>query len=113
MPTASSQDAAIAAALDLTKALQNPSPASALSPLSDNHHHALTQLAEIFNTATARPTNNKSTATAPPPGFDPVIQEASDQPRVEEIPTIAAPINVPTVKFADSTVIQHAEKPRV
>jgi hypothetical protein len=48
MPTASSTDATIAAASDLTRALRHPSPASALSPLNDNQHAALQNLADIF-----------------------------------------------------------------
>jgi len=48
MPTASSTDAAFAAATDLISALLHPSPASALSPLSDSERTAPTTLAVIF-----------------------------------------------------------------
>ena len=69
MPTASSAETAIAAAKDLIKALNNPSPASALSPLSDSHHYSLTQLADIFSQA-ADPTTKSQT---PLPAATPIM----------------------------------------
>jgi hypothetical protein len=63
MPTASSTDAAIATAHDLTKAFfLHPFLASALSPLSNQEHAMLTSLATIFancfHTAPPVPTPN-------------------------------------------------------
>ena len=48
LPTASSTDAACAAASDLIRALQHPSAESTLSPLHDNERQALATLAIIF-----------------------------------------------------------------
>ena len=85
MPTAESTEAAIAAAHDLIHALQNPSPASALSPLTDNEHYALQQLAEIFQTRTLK--NNVPV----PPGFTaipaPPTEATTDSP---PLPRVAA-----------------------
>ena len=85
MPTASSTDAAISAANDLVKALQNPHPASALSPLADNEHAALQQLAEIFR-------NRTDPSTVPvPPGFAPLppppIAQSNSTPEPRVAPT--------------------------
>jgi len=55
MPTASSTDIAMAAAYDLTQALLHPSPASALSPLTDSQTNALRELAAIFGTVLSTP----------------------------------------------------------
>ena len=55
MPTASSTDIAMAAAYDLTQALLHPSPASALSPLTDSQTNALKELAAIFGTVVSTP----------------------------------------------------------
>ena len=49
MPQLSSKDAAIDAALQLTKALENPHPASVLIPPSLEQAEALRKLASIFN----------------------------------------------------------------
>ena len=83
MPSASSCDIAIAAANDLIQALQNPSPASALSPLSDSQHQALTQLADIFRQNTLP------------------SELGSAQPRLEiTVPTAAnPPLAIPTTTF--------------
>ena len=67
VPTASSSDAACAAALDLISALQRPSPASALSPFADSETAALIQLADIFRSRYPAPPVN------PPPGFPPLL----------------------------------------
>ena len=95
MPSASSTDAAIAAAHDLITALQNPHPASALSPLADNEHAALQQLAEIFR-------NRTDPSTIPvPPGFEPLppvpdtTSNTATEPRV-------VPTNPPT--YIQSTI---------
>ena len=95
MPSASSTDAAIAAANDLITALQNPHPASALSPLADNEHAALQQLAEIFR-------NRTDPSTIPvPPGFEPLppvpdtTSNTATEPRV-------VPTNPPT--YIQSTI---------
>ena len=113
MPTASSRDTATAAALDLIKALQNPSPASALSPLSDSHHHNLTQLAEIFSAATSAPATFDAPTTVPP-GFSPIVQQVAEQPRVVTPPNaVTIQQQNRNVQFAEGTIIHHAVKPRV
>ena len=95
MPTAESNEAAIAAAHDLIHALQNPSPASALSPLTDNEHYALQQLAEIFQTRTLK--NNVPV----PPGFTaippPPTEATTDSP---PLPRVAAGETTTTI-FVD------------
>ena len=61
MPTASSSEAACAAARDLIQALQHPAAASALSPFSDSEHAALHQLADIFRNRYPDPTDIPAT----------------------------------------------------
>ena len=70
MPTASSSEVITAAAADIIHALQHPSPASALSPLSDNQQATLRQLAELFQT--------NSAPLRPPPGFPPLPEDTTD-----------------------------------
>jgi len=74
MPTASSTDLAMAAAYDLTQALLNPAPASALSPLSDSQRNALIQLSTIFGNYTSSYINK-----------DEIVRPSEDlaDPRVE------------------------------
>ena len=55
MPKTSSTDAAVVAAQQLTDALQNPSPATPLSPLFDKHRAKLDQLARIFDIIKSKP----------------------------------------------------------
>ena len=102
MSTASSSDAAIAAANDLTHALLNPSPASALSPLSDSQRHALLQLKDIFVHQTTTPTI--------PPGFPALTNAPVPTPDHTIIPNTAAPLKV---TFNPSTAPDTAPKPRV
>ena len=100
MPTASSTDAAITAANDLITALQNPHPASALSPLDNNEHAALQQLAEIFR-------NRTDPETIPvPPGFDPL-------PALHNTPidTTAEPRVVPPKTQSEPTYIDGTINP--
>ena len=52
MPNISSTDAAIHAAQDLIRALQNPAPCSSLVTLGNTHNKALRNLARIFNKET-------------------------------------------------------------
>ena len=60
MPKTSSADAALIAAQQLTVALRNPSPATPLAPILDEHRTALDQLAKFFAQQTKKP-------NAPPP----------------------------------------------
>lgn len=62
MPRTSSADAAIKAAQDLIYQLQNPSPASPLSPMAEEHEAALHQLADIFRSVAPQ---SETTAAAP------------------------------------------------
>ena len=82
MPKTSSADAAVVAAQQLTAALQNPSPATPLSPLFDKHRAALDQLAGIFD-------NLKSKHNDTPPRVSKSqTSEPSKPPRVSvSIPT--------------------------
>jgi len=108
MPRASSADIALAAAYDLTQALLYPSPASALSPISDNHRHALMELVEIFGNYTGLPPRQvindpqgimtpslprvDLTTTSIEPQSDPRVDPRKDtSPRVNP-----APVPVPT-----------------
>jgi hypothetical protein len=111
MPTASSADAATAAARDLIYALENPSPASPLAPTSDSQRAALRQLADIFadiTNANVTPTKVEpehvplvevETANVPtdtphvPPGFLPLAPPAIPKPVIPE------PVPPPRVEF--------------
>ena len=113
MPTASSSDAACAAALDLIQALRHPATASALSPLADAEHAALLQLADIFTARfpgtqphVMQPVPLPSVAPTVPPGFLPILPVTTpvtmppippamfgSQPRVPLYP--AAPAAIP------------------
>ena len=55
LPKTSSADAATQAAQELIHALQNPHLVSPLAPISNEHQHALQQLADIFNSASSKP----------------------------------------------------------
>ena len=104
MPTASSTDAAITAANDLVTALQNPHPASALSPLADNEHAALQQLAEIFR-------NRTDPSTVPvPPGFEPLppINTTPSDTTLE--PRVVPPINTTS---SDTTLEPRVVPPNI
>ena len=122
MPTASSADAAIAAAQDLTQALLHPSPASPLAPLSNSQHAALQQLAEIFAATTtthaetifnpiAQQSSTVPTPTPPapsaPPGFAPLLATMPCAPSLDT----ATPVLLPHVTFVPST--NPAPVPRV
>ena len=113
MPTASSSDAACAAALDLIQALRHPATASALSPLADAEHAALLQLADIFTARFSgtqphvmQPVPLPLVAPTVPPGFLPILPVTTpvtmppippamfgSQPRVPLYP--AAPAAIP------------------
>jgi len=103
MPRASSADIALAAAYDLTQALLHPSPASALSPMSEYHRHALMELAEVFGNYTGLPPRQEIndpqgimtpslsrvylTTTCIEPQSDPrVVQRVETFPRVNPAP---------------------------
>jgi hypothetical protein len=122
MPIASSAERAAAAAHDLIQALLHPSPASPLAPLSNDHHQALTQLANIFQNATSPtpeaaplprvPTLPTSIPTlpptlpqivsGPPPGFPPIPPES-----LTNAPTPSAPVAAPLpTTYAQHTVNQ-------
>lgn len=109
MPTASFCDTAIAVARDLTRALQNLSPASALS--QRHQLSSLTQLATIFSEAT---TPSHPTPIVPP-GFAPIIPEAA-QPRVAT-PDATQPRlteqHQPITTFTPDTVFHATPHPRV
>jgi len=79
MPTTSSTEMAMAAAFDLTQALAHPSPASALSPLTDQQRHALTELATIFGTLT-NPINRDTTEPRVEP-TEPRVEASQDSTR--------------------------------
>jgi hypothetical protein len=96
MPIASSNDLILAGIQDIVSALQNPSPGSALAPLTDSHVEALLTLTEIL-TGVARatppiPTVNKPSDNIPSPPL-----------RVEAVPApapalrVTNPIRVPTL----------------
>jgi hypothetical protein len=82
LPRTSSADAATTAAQDLIHVLQNPHPASPLSPLTDEHQSALRQLAGIFNTAAPQPPLPKPNATQ-------TEAEPAPSPRVPSKPATA------------------------
>ena len=124
MPTASSTDLAMAAAFDLTQALLHPSPASALSPLSDSQRQALYELATIFGHAVTPPTEPSHPITVPMdqdiastvdvvPRVDPVVVprvEPTLVPRVEPaIVTRVEPTLVPRVEPAILPRVDHVE----
>ena len=74
MPNISSTDAAIHAAQDLIRALQNPAPCSSLVTLGNTHNEAMISLEKIFD---------KSTSPAIPLR---VVQMKQHQPIVENCP---------------------------
>jgi hypothetical protein len=96
MPALSSVDTATSAAQELITALQNPSAASPIAPISTIQQEALKQLAQIFSTLTmTEPT------TAVPPGFAPLTPDilrpnptltAPPLPRVSPSPIIDTPL---------------------
>lgn len=83
MPTASSTDAAFAAAADLVKALLHPSPASALSPLTDSERTALSSLAIIF---ASRFLDTDHLPATPSVELPPTTPVPTSQPRVAPLP---------------------------
>ena len=100
MPTATSSEIAMAAAYDLTQALLHPSPASALSPLSDSQRQALIQLATIFG--------HMGLPVEQPQPLPPI---ASPQPRVE-IDSHEVPQAQPRVETQQQPRV-NATEPRV
>eukprot|EP00957_Ditylum_brightwellii_P049724 3770738-Ditylum_brightwellii.AAC.1 len=80
MPHLSTADAATQAATDLIAALKKPAPAAPFRSLTTQHHTALCQLAEIFNSATV-PTSE------PILKFKPPEEPTSTQPVVDLVPT--------------------------
>ena len=102
IPIPNSNDQAIAAASDLVIALQNPSPATALAPVSDNNRVALEQLAAIFADHTA----TRLSPIRPPPGFPPIIQPTL-QSQLTPPPRVQTPLIYHVPQQAD------APRPRV
>jgi hypothetical protein len=76
LPRTSSADAATTAAQDLIYALQNPHPASPLSPLNDEHQIALRLLAEMFSTAAPLPKLPAASETSTAPTTLPRVKVA-------------------------------------
>jgi hypothetical protein len=138
MPTMSSLDLALAAARDLLKALQHPSPGSPLAPTTDSQTAALKQLMEIFQDCTqCSPLLDASTTTMstnevleisqqqqttqPPTAIDlcciPATSATSVPPGFvpdptnapEEQPTVPQPVALPRVPLLTPT----ASSPRV
>ena len=105
MPTASSSERVNALINDLIYALHNPSPASALSPLTHNQHAALLDLADIFQSHTDPPsttTANEDQDDTQPPAVPPTILRQSR----EDIPTTAIhpePISEPEPRVGSTT----------
>ena len=119
MPTASSADAATAAARDLIQALRNPAPTSPLSPTSDSQLAALQQLADIFaNVAHADATPTTTTKAAPtpqaPPGFLPHSTTPPARPPVT-FSTAPDPVQLPRVAqpITEASPTDSASVPRV
>ena len=107
MPSASLTNAAISAANDLITALQNPHPASALSPLADNEYAALQQLAEIFRNRTDR-------STIPvPPGFEPLPPLALPQNQGWFLQTHPPTFKVPSTLQDDDAYNANNKKPDI
>jgi hypothetical protein len=65
MPLASTNDLILAALTDIVHALQHPTPAASLVPLTDNHVTALHQLTTLFTGLTA-PTPTVTSSPAAP-----------------------------------------------
>jgi hypothetical protein len=107
MPLASSTDLILAGIKDILHALHNPSPGSALAPLTDSHTAALHQLTTILTSVVQPPPSND---TCPPlrvvPIHNPVapplrvaIVPPPPQPALPPVsPSTAVPANTPTAK---------------
>jgi hypothetical protein len=99
MPALSPADAATHAAQELIHVLRRPQPTSPLQRLAPRHLLALQQLATIFQTAAASPSNPSQSDTAPPrvdpasPPRVPIQSAVHDTapPRVTPIPHHTAP----------------------
>jgi len=95
LPYASSTDLIVAGIHDIVSALQNPSPASPLAPLTDNHVQALTQLITLLTgitNAKSAPTLRVATSTKQQ---DSPSHEIAPVMRVE--PTLTTPPNIDDV----------------
>jgi len=119
MPTASSTDIAMAAAYDLTQALLHPSPASALSPLTDSQKNALKELASIFGTIVSTPTQPQdlpipiiSTSILPnthPPQITPSTDLLSSQSPIDTRTDIVPRVDPAVVPIVDPDVIPRVD----
>jgi len=99
MPLASSTDLILAGIQDILHALQNPSPGSALAPLTDSHTAALNQLASILTSIIITPACDPTGNTPPPLRVVPVVITDKAQPlRVATIPHL--PPDTPTIEPA-------------
>ena len=99
MPTASSTDAATAAARDLIHALRNPSPSSPLAPTSDSQVAALKQLAEIFDSMASDDSN--------------LMPPAESVKQTPEVPPGFQPLTEPTTLVTFATTLECGPSPRV
>ena len=100
MPRASSADLAMASAYDLTQALLHPSPASALSPFSEDQRHALLQLAEIFGSVTGLNTTDPDPGTNESRIDGSTNRDETLDPRMDLVDPREAPIE-PRVDLVD------------
>ena len=92
MPIGSSTDLVIAGANDIIKALQHPSPGSALSPLEDSEVAVLHALADIL--LNRKPQDPASIPTVLPPATLPALQNAP-QPQHQQQPEQNPQTNTP------------------
>jgi len=118
MPTASSTDRIIALTTDLIHALRHPSPASALSPLSDNHHAALLELASLFQShvdpSATTPPSPAFAHEGPPRMIDAVVPPTLDIPQQPRVPENEPPTLVmPPQPRVESTINDTTIQPRV
>ena len=109
MPLASSNDLILAGVHDIVHALRNPSPGSALAPLTDSHHEALQQLTIIL-TSLARP---KDAAPTEPAGTndDPTLPLALSPDPALRVPRLPPPAPEQPTLTATAAVPQPAETP--
>jgi hypothetical protein len=103
MPTLSSSDTAIKAAIQLTDALQNPHLAGPFAPLDTSTLSALEHLSELFSSKISKPVANQPTTTPPR-----VAPEPPTPPRVPQSPAIPlrAPHRYPTCSSHRALAVQ-------
>jgi hypothetical protein len=108
MPTLSSRNTAIKAAIQLTDALQHPYPAGPFAPLDTSTLSALEHLSEIFSSKITQLDNNQRTTAPPrvPPKPPTPLRVPLTPPAPPRVPNTLAPHRYPTCSSYRALAVQ-------